>query len=198
LIDPLGLCKAKKAWNAIKDKVNIFSDYISQLVKDFIGTKPGDIFTIGFAGSPFKKIPLGFAVSFDRVVMPDGQVDWFVTGGVGMSSPSSWSFSADRGKVWKQEITTDKDRLKSKNKRDWYDMTHNFTKGDIKGFSISTNIDIIGKQKLGVGGEAVYTPFSKSKIGNLDYDAPLITFKGGPRAGSGTGGNIMFNWTIDL
>ncbi|UCD83202.1 MAG: RHS domain-containing protein, partial [Desulfobacterales bacterium] len=86
---------------------------------DIIGNKPGDIFTIGISGGYW----IGIGFSFDRIVMPSGEVDWFLTAGGGLSTPGV-SLIVYRGRV--------------RNENDALD----FCEEDVKGLSISGDISL--------------------------------------------------------
>ena len=113
--------KAKKK-NKFK---NLFKRTLNKLKKSFssmMGTKPGDIITIGAGGGKIIPVggfplPLGGAFSFDRLITEDGKADWFFTLGAGFSTPG-YSFAIDRGKSEAQ------------------------TKDGYKGASTSLNIDL--------------------------------------------------------
>ena len=78
---------------------------ISDLPGFLMGNEPREIFTFGIAVSletvPPILLPVGGAISWDRVVMLDGKVDWFFTYGVGGVISSSFiSLSIDRGRIY--------------------------------------------------------------------------------------------------
>jgi RHS repeat-associated protein len=175
---------------------------------NLLGDEPGDIFTIGFNGgvmltTPFP-FPLGFDVSADRVVMSDGKADWFITAGLGVASPGI-SIGCDRGKIWKTESTVDS--LKEKGigyiRLDDFDyLTHDITKDDVKGFSISLSLDLKIIGPFGAGGEFSMAPFAtgtSSMYGETTSTA--FTLKGGPRSIFSSGflnPTGLFNWTFDI
>jgi RHS repeat-associated protein len=136
------------------------------ILRKVIGDSAGDIFTVGFSFGTQSLIGAGF--SFDRVVMPDGTPDWFVTVGAGISLPAP-SLSIDRGKIWN---TTDEDG-------------RNISKDLIKGASLSTDI------ALGIVGFEVAPANFQDPHGD-----ELVTLKGGLRTGVSM--NALLNWTFDI
>lgn len=89
--DPLGLF-----WSEIGKGLNGACGVV-------FGNKSGDIFTFGLSGGAIipvgpVPIPLGVALSFDRVIMNRGHASWFFTMGFGASTPGI-SFAADRGRT---------------------------------------------------------------------------------------------------
>jgi uncharacterized protein RhaS with RHS repeats len=149
---------------------------------NLMGSNPGDIFSLGGSlGIP--GVNLGIGGSFDRIVMPSGESDWYFTGGGGLSTPGI-SFSADRGKIGKLDLVTGSI------------SSDTLTKSDITGFSISSNVDLAYIQ--GVGGEFSISPTGKEKLGQVEYIAPVVTLKGGYRAAVTPGANLFGNWTVDI
>ena len=138
-----------------------------------LGNNPGDIFTIGVSGG----FIVGGGISFDRVVMPNGQPDWFFTAGGGLSTPGI-ALAIDRGKIFELDLV-DSD-------------CNEMSKADIEGFSLSGNVDIFV-----VGFEGAITPFNTNRNEILEYPSPLLTGKGGLRV-FGLGANIFGNWTWDI
>jgi hypothetical protein len=202
LIDPLGLCAvdSRENWtNALINRIlnfwleqsyygfDSFSDSwvkFKDLLNFLIGNKPGDIFTIGFSFGT--KWFVGGGFSFDRIIMPNGEVDWFFTFGAGFSTPG-FSVSADRGKILKLDVIRNKDSK-------LYLNSKNISKEDIEGFSLSSNVDFA----YVAGAEGVFIPFPTSKAKDVEYPTPLVILKGGPRISSGFAANFFGNWTWDI
>ncbi len=142
-------------------------------LNEFMGTEPGDIFTLGGSGGA----GFGGAFSFDRVILSDGKPDWFFTFGFGAVTPGA-SLGFDRGKVFQLDlINPDHNPLEKK---------------EVKGWSGSGNVDLPV-----VGGEVIVAPFPSGNINGVTYPSPTITPKRGLRIGS-PGANILLNYTIDI
>jgi hypothetical protein len=145
------------------------------------GNKPGDIFTIGFSfGSIF-----GVGFSFDRVIMPNGKPDWYFTFGGGLVAGST--VSIDRGKIFRFDPFLG-DKV----------CNYDFTKSDIKGFSLSGSLELA--LPIGAGVEGAINPFVFRPVPghpNYEYPSPVVTLKGGLRLGTPSG-SLFGNWTIDI
>jgi len=180
--DPIGFAAGINFYAMVGDNPINLVDPRGLFWSRIFGDKPGDIFTIGFsAGNIF-----GAGFSFDRIVMPSGQVDWFFTLGGGLMSPGL-GLAIDRGKVFRLDPLGESL------------CNFDFSKSDVEGFSVSGNLDIANP--IGVGGEVVMAPFVFRPISEqypaLEYSSPLVTLKGGLRIGTPTA-NLFGNWTWDI
>jgi RHS repeat-associated protein len=170
---------------ALHEKNNKPSDLVRSVLNKLMGEKPGDYFTIGLTfNTPWW---IGVGGSFDRVVMPNGESDWFFTAGGGAATPGIfWPiFHVDKGKIAKLDLVKKGDSRV-------YLSSDTLKKEDIKGFTMSGNADISP-----FGFEGIINPFVTSKINGVKYPTPIIAGKGGIRIGL-PGANLFGNWTIDI
>jgi RHS repeat-associated protein len=188
--DPIGLAGGINPYlYASANPTNYVDPYglfdLGSVARKIIGDSPGDIFTIGltYYHPVFGILGLGGGFSFDRVIMPSGEADWFLTVGVG-GGIAGGALSIDRGWIrkWGSHFADPLD----------------FCKDDITGFNVSADVASILLGPIGVGAEGVYAPFNfaESRHGN-DEILPMVTGKGGLRIGT-PGAGVLGNYTFDL